>query len=207
MENIVELKTALQDCWEQIELVYKQGRMCSERHMQAEMFHILRQHTIFETLPYQLFVEPCTQFQDPPSLTIIPDMLITYESNVIGVMELKYVPHGFPKFEKDFNSIRRFYQHQKSALPLYLETDFQTGQWSKRVFKIALNPLLIYCVIANYEAHIVSSPENVRKIWTQLPGSDQTFENCLQLSGIVSKTKVEFHSTFLSETPFMGVNQ
>ncbi|WP_428662163.1 hypothetical protein [Runella sp.] len=199
MENNVELKTALQDCWKQIEVIYKQGRMCSERHLQAEMFHVLRQHATFEVLPYRIFVEPCIRFKNP-SATVIPDMIFTYGDQIVGVMEIKYVPHGFPIFEKDFNSLGQFYKQRATASPFNLETDFQTGQWSKKEFKVAPNLLLIYCVIANYEAHIVSENENVKKVWKKLIGQDQTFENCLQLSGVVSKSNVGFHSTFLSET-------
>lgn len=211
MRNDSELKTALQDCWKQIEFIYKQGRICSERHLQAEMFRVLRQHAIFETETgtgrYQIFIEP---YIDKNNATdngktfvriVIPDMIFTKEDKIVGIMEVKYIPHHFPKFEKDFVSLSEFYKKRGSGFEVKLEVDWQTGNWSEKQFRIDKNVLLIYCVIANWQSHIVSNPENVKEIWTKLIGSDQSFKNCLQLSGVINREseKTTFHSIFLDE--------
>lgn len=205
MKNKFELKTALQDCWTQIEFIYKQGRICSERHLQAEMFHVLRQHAVFETGMYQIFIEPyidknnATDNEKTFVSIVIPDMVFTKEDKIVGIMEVKYTPHYFPKFEKDFISFSEFYKKRRSDFAVKLEVNWQTGNWGEKQFRIDENVLLIYCVIANWESHIVSNPENVKGVWTKLIGSDQSFKNCLQLSGVVNREskKTTFHSTFL----------
>jgi hypothetical protein len=47
----------LKDCWVKIQKIYNDGKICSERHLQAEIFSILSHDDRFNNF-FQVFIEP-----------------------------------------------------------------------------------------------------------------------------------------------------
>ena len=54
---LMTLAQAIQDSWIEIEKIYNAGKIPSERHLQAELFHILVSNEQFASR-YQIFIEP-----------------------------------------------------------------------------------------------------------------------------------------------------
>ncbi len=70
-----ELSELIQQVWcVDIKAVYDKGLMCSERHLQAEMYH----HFKNQLRGYQCWIEPTLELQiEGSKWKIKPDILIT----------------------------------------------------------------------------------------------------------------------------------
>jgi hypothetical protein len=175
--------------WQQIGKNYSAGRICSERHLQAELFHILYSNNEFLD-NYELRVEPCLyQSCGTPSkygmTGFVPDMLVVSGLKIVACLELKYVPHGFVKFQKDISNLINFWDlKSQTDLNLYLNTLPQSGDWNyEQPYTISPDFQLIYAIIGNENSDCI---ENHRDIWAR-SGSAKIRYN--QFVGSISKDK------------------
>lgn len=186
--------------WKEIEKAYNSGRICSERHLQAELFHILYCDQEF-LKNYELRIEPClyecSATIDKKILSgIIPDMLVITRQNqeIIAHVELKYVPHGFIPFEKDItNMVRLWNLRANSDVHFYLNTSPKSGDWDYELrYKVSQDFQLIYCLIGNEESHCITDPSN---IWSNsLTGLTQTPIYKHLVGKIIRDREPEFYS-------------
>lgn len=181
------LNSILQKSWLTIEQVYKQGKLCSERHMQAELFHILHGDLNF-TSKYQLFVEPniystSDKFKAAKIHGIIPDIVITNGQSIACILELKYCPTGYIPFEKDLATFSKFHEHKGHSDVIYLTTNSLTGDYNYDIqYSICKDLILAYGIIANEYSYAIT---NAADIWTDKRYVNQPLTNYLYLIGSV----------------------
>jgi hypothetical protein len=98
------LQKQLVTAWKHvIEQDYLSQRINSERSLQAALWARLNQE-----LPAtrRLFIEPAIQLGDDQSKkTMIPDIVVCNTREVIGILELKYMPRTSPRVEKDIKNL------------------------------------------------------------------------------------------------------
>jgi len=191
------LSTILQKSWVAIEQVYKQGKVCSERHMQAELFHILLGDLNFAN-NYQLFVEPnvystSDKFKSVKIHGIIPDIIITEGQSIACILELKYCPTGYIPFEKDLDTFSKFHQHKGHMGEIYFTTNPLTGDYNYDIkYSISKDLILAYGIIANEYSYAITNPGD---IWTDKRFVIQPLTNYLQLIGSVNNlTESKFYA-------------
>lgn len=145
------LKDFLAMAWSRITSYYHLGNICSERHLQAELFHILKSDEQF-IKEYKIYVEPTlyTKQGDTDIDKIIPDMLITKGKKIVAYIELKYVPHGYIRATDD---IRKFYDFNECKYAeIYLERNPVDGGWSEDLYTICSDIIFVYGFISNHES-------------------------------------------------------
>ncbi|MES2428680.1 MAG: hypothetical protein V4560_16980 [Bacteroidota bacterium] len=150
--------------WHNLKNVYDSGVICSERHMQCELFKLLTSNNDFNNR-YKIFVEP--RLTLPELNSKIPDFLITEDDIVVAAVELKYVPHDYSKYEKDLKTLINFCylfkQNKDYTFPLL--TNPNNGEWTEPKFRFSDKLTLIYCTITKLDAHIIT---NNKKIWQDM---------------------------------------
>jgi len=152
--------------WATIKTKYEEGLFCSERHFQAELFHLLYSDIVFKS-KFKLFIEPIIYDKNDVLLKhelkgIIPDMIATEGDKIVAIIELKYVPHGFVSFEKDVKNMTRFYKIKDLDVPFYLLADKKTGDWDySKPFKLANDLILIYGLIGNKDSYCITNPNEI----------------------------------------------
>lgn len=157
--------------WRQIGSIYSAGKICSERHLQAELFHQLYSNPLF-LQTYELRVEPCMYYFNMTKnrnevLGFTPDMLIINRNEeILGCVELKYVPHGYVQFEKDMaNMFKMWDLKNKESIKFYLDTVPESGDWNyQKPYALGNNFHLIYGVIGNEFSDGIM---NYKRNWTQ----------------------------------------
>ena len=169
------LKELFKEIWPSIETEYNAGGFCSERHMQAEIYFQLKQSKNIKD--YKFWIEPVIYSNDKlfhklGLKGIIPDMLVSIGTSIVGVVEIKYVPHGYSQFNKDMTNIKKFYTNKGKPESFQLKTDNITGQYNNDKFTIDNDILLIYLVIANAGSDSFSEKES---IWKSINADDYLF--------------------------------
>jgi hypothetical protein len=142
---------------------YNSGTMASERHLQAVIFNSIR--PILSSKGLSLLIEPTIQTKKDCAITgIIPDMLIVNKNEVLAIIEIKYVPYGYPKFEKDFETFSAFHSQIKVDRNIYLKGQPKDGNWDTNVlFSIAQDLQTFYIAIARHDADIFTKTSSIIK--------------------------------------------
>lgn len=169
------IRDLLKKAWQQTKPYYVEGSICSERHLQAVLFHILQLDKEF-TNHYLCFIEPQIGKK-------IPDMIIAdpKTKKTIAIAELKYVPHGYVPFEKDALSLSFFNKKYDKAKPIKLLTNPTTGNYKEDKFFISKNLLCVFVAITNEQSFAVT---NTADIWKP-KYTEAEIKNNLTLLGIV----------------------
>lgn len=162
---------------------YSNGLIVTERALQAEIYHQLKNsHS-----DYLFWVEP-TLYSNSSTLNYKkPDILISKEREIVGIIELKYKPDGETFYKEDINKMKEFSETPNEG-DIRLITIPNTGKWSeekKDLFSVSPNILSVFAVIANDKAHAVKI--NEIKNNTALP------KNFLHLTGSISEEEIKFH--------------
>lgn len=158
---------AFKAVWVQVQTIYYQGRIISERHMQAEIYRLLRANPEFDR-EYQIWVEPKIEFKQPNIDSYlkgtIPDMVITRDEEIVAVVELKYTPLGFLPFEKDVTNLMLFNKLRGNGnYKIALRVNHLTGDYdANHGFSISKDLLLVYCAMARKDSHAF---EKASDIW------------------------------------------
>lgn len=175
------------DCWQEMKVKYEEGLFCSERHFQAELFHLLYSNPEFKK-NYKLFIEPII-YDKGDTLTsyelkgIIPDMILSKDEKIVAIIELKYVPHGYVSFEKDIKNLSKFYRIKDTKTLFYLLADKKSGDWDyEKPFTLDSNLVLIYGLIGNKESYCITNPD---EIWTSKYTSLDAIPKFAQFNGSI----------------------
>lgn len=180
----MEIRTILKSIWEkEIKDYYAEGRICSERNLQAEFYHHLRNKLKDDAV---IWVEPTLSFkEDIEGLTKMkPDLLITEHNAIIAVIELKYNPASEVHHKDDLKKLYNFSRVVDNGLRL--KTDIYSGGFVKEEFyTVSKNIVTCFAVVCRHFGHAVKREE-----WKEI----NTHDNFLHLTGIVYKEakKVEF---------------
>jgi hypothetical protein len=155
------------NAWKEIEQIHLQGKICSERHFQAELFHILKSQSAFSN-KFGLHVEPVIytasiKVNEIGLSGVIPDLLISEDEKIAACVELKYNPMGYVSFEKDVKNLSKFYALKGSSDYFFLRTNPVTGNWDETKYFVSESVILIYAQIGNESSFSI---EHYQEIWS-----------------------------------------
>jgi hypothetical protein len=131
---------------EEIARVHHEGRLCSERQLQAEMYHHLKMR--LGRVDYGLWVEPTLELESGTGKWVVkPDLLITRLQVIEAVIEIKNVPFGRADFKSDIAKLVGF---QKSVgKSFHLLSDPNTGLYvTDKPFTVDSDIICVYAAIA-----------------------------------------------------------
>ena len=142
----MNIAQALHDSWQEAVAAYQNGEINSECTLHSIVFSSLRAHA-FDAL---VFCEP--QIDCGRDGCLIPDIVIASEQSVIAIVELKFVPHGYPVYELDLRKLTIFAKCE-DAFTLRLEPT--TGRFSGEKFTISPECILAFAAIGRKDADAV----------------------------------------------------
>ncbi len=193
---LMTLAQAIQDSWIEIEKIYNAGKIPSERHLQAELFHILVSNEQFASRS-QIFIEPNIYGASGNSKSytlqgIIPDMLIVENQQVVCIIELKYCPSGYIQYEKDLTTFSKFYKLKEESFKMFLQTEPMNGDYKNLEYSINCDLLFAYSVIGQEDSDAIRPNSDIWRTYI-----NQTFKNYLYLIGSVNNSTMSTFYTLL----------
>lgn len=140
---------------------YHTGTIVSERHLQALFYNLIR--LPFAEKGITVLIEPKISTQNDCSINgLIPDMLLVKDQEICGVIEIKYVPHAFPQFEKDLATFEAFKSQKNKPEQLFLIVNPADGNWNEEItFSISDQLDIYYLVMARYDSAIFTDTNNI----------------------------------------------
>ena len=170
------LQTQIISAWHQcIEEDYCNQRINSERSLQASFWSHIN-----ERLPRtrRLFIEPSLSIQSRSGLKkIIPDIVVCNTREVIAVVELKYLPRGQPKHQKDIDSLATIarYRHR-----IHIANDrFRGSEKDATVYSLSKSILFVWAGV-----HAQEKPDQE----TLFSAGKQSLSECyMQLHAVTHK--------------------
>ncbi len=186
MENLVEI---LEKIWkENVRSLYISGLISTERSLQAEIYRQLKNYT-----NYNIWIEPTIFFIPSADLDYKkPDVIITKEREIVGIIELKYKPYAETYYIEDIEKLYAFSNIPKEyKLPLF--TIPNSGEWSKKnkdLFTVSSNFLSVFAVIAWNNAWSL----DIKKWGKQKVKKPKNF---LHLTGSISEKEILFTTNYL----------
>lgn len=184
------LVESFKNAWDYIGRRYAAGVICSERHLQAELFHVLYCDPSF-IKQYDLRIEPVlyeSVGKEHRLSGLIPDLLVTRDNTIMAHVEIKYVPHGFVQYKKDVASMTRTWNLKANQeVAFYLDTNPQNGEWNyERPYKVGKEFKMIYCMIGNEDSDCFV---NNKSIWDG--ENKEMFDvDIIQFVGRISKASI-----------------
>ncbi len=109
------IKSHIIEAWKDcVENDYKNQRINSERSLQAALWAHLYNNNLPENM--RLFIEPTIHLNGNEKIR--PDIVVCNKKNIISIIEIKYIPRGNPKHEKDINSLAKISAQREN---IYIE--------------------------------------------------------------------------------------
>jgi len=140
-----------QFAWSKVKDAYFEARINSERTLQAVLYSHLVPLLSSEEIA---ICEPVISLRGKNSH--IPDMVVIRENDVIAAVELKFVPHAYPRFRDDLEKLKTYAQSQdpQNNFPLLLKPS--DGKFDdRRRFIFAPDCLLVFGVVGQHDAEAV----------------------------------------------------
>ena len=124
------IKEKLKDIWEnKISDIFNQGLITYERQLQAEIYYLLK-NDLLEN--YKVWIEPVIYMPDYNLDKVKPDIFITKDDLIICIIELKFTPWEFPKYESDIRKLIRFDDASNKLLSLPFGYIPISSDWNKQ---------------------------------------------------------------------------
>ena len=99
------LRKHISSAWQTtIDTYYNERLINSERGLQVYLCAVLLQQFSKDGVQRRIFVEPRISRRDAPG-SVYPDIVICNTRQIIGVIELKYLPRSRPIYRKDLQSL------------------------------------------------------------------------------------------------------
>lgn len=172
------LITAIEFIWvNHIKDLYLKGQICSERQIQAELYRHLRNNT-----DYEVWIEPELHLVGSKLHHTKPDLIITEDKKIIGIMEIKFNLFAGINFTWDIEKLRNLAILEESVP---LRTDLSTANWDMAMdnqFTIGIDTCLFFAVIAWEGTQALDYNKWGKGITEKIPN------NFYLLSGTVNKT-------------------
>ncbi len=133
----------LEEVWTTgIKVFFESGKICSERALQAELYSLLKPYS-----EYDIWIEPKLKLIDSFLGGKVPDVIVTKNDVVIGMIELKYALLQGIDCTEDIKKLIGFSEFQDQKL--YLKTNLKTGTWDEEHgFKINKDTCFVLAVIS-----------------------------------------------------------
>lgn len=113
MANRSLLKKQIREAWRQsISVDYAAQRINSERSLQASLWSNL--NAILAPKTRRMFIEPCMSVPGLGKQVRYPDLVVCNSKEVIGIIELKYLPRARPQWQKDVDTFHFLATHRKT---------------------------------------------------------------------------------------------
>lgn len=189
---MTHLKDHFTEMWQKVKADYQTGKVCSERHLEAVIYHHLISDENFRN-EFAISIEPVitgdgTCLTDLKLSGTIPDMIITNkdEKEITAIVEIKYVPHNFIPFQKDIGNLAKFWKLRKiDDHCIYLDLMPGTGRWNtENKYKVSNNLYLIYCAIGNRESYGFTNTETM---WSKAYTTLEENPNYLMFTGSIHR--------------------
>lgn len=134
------LRKHLSDAWyTTITNQYCDRLINSERGLQVFFCAALLQQFEQDKVVRRIFVEPRISMKSAPGV-LYPDIVICNSKQIIGVVELKYVPRGLPKYAKDLGTLGNI----AKADGITLSNDRYCGIERNRFYTLASDAVLCW---------------------------------------------------------------
>jgi hypothetical protein len=152
----MNISIALQESWCTAVKAYQTGHINSECTLHSLMYAELRDRlsdhvTLCEP---QITVERHGCF--------VPDIVVLREDVVVAIVELKFVPHGYPVYELDLGKLKVLAEYQQS-FPLLL--DPHSGKFKPEDFRISADCILAFAAIGRHDAAAVDPVGLRAEMW------------------------------------------
>jgi len=132
--------------WRAIQREYLEGRVVSERDLQARIICEMKQ---LLSGPMRIMAEPAWKEADNFR---IPDIVIASDSRITDIFELKFVPHGYADPKDDLAKLVEYSSAGDRHRPVSLEP--LTGQWAKSI-PLAKDCRFHFIAVSNFGAAAV----------------------------------------------------
>jgi hypothetical protein len=137
------MKDQVAQAWELCKIEFQNGRVNSERTLQALFFGALR-----VSLPnLKVLCEPrLVSAQFGP---FYPDVLVASESGILAIVEFKFVPYSNPVFERDLEKLGHC---ASSTSEFQIMCDPSTGTFLPCRHRVLPDCILAFGVIGHYSS-------------------------------------------------------
>lgn len=162
------VESRLQNMWNQhIRQDYDMGLLNSERCLQASFYRALR----IELPEHIIFVEPLLELKSTNiGRNFVPDIIVCNENKIEAILELKFVPHGYPNYKKDLAKLFTL-----STLPgqneFFISLDPDSGKFSNGKYTFSENPIFVFAVIGQHDAEAVDRTAILGSLPGQVPSN------------------------------------
>lgn len=147
--NIIAIKSAFEDSWVAALKAYWNHEVNSECTLQSAMYAELRSRVPGD---YVVLCEP--QMTVERHGCFVPDIVVVHERLIVGIAEIKFVPHGYPVYELD---LRKLTVLSEAAQTFRVLLDPSTGNLSSDSFKVDAGCLLVFAAIGKRDAVAVDA--------------------------------------------------
>jgi len=132
-----QIAQAWHDC---ISKDYSIQRINSERSLQASFWSRLN---ALLSKNRRMFIEPCMTIKTNGHVRkIFPDLVICNTREVIGIVELKYMPRATPNYKKDINSLSIIAKHREH---ITISNERYRGQAvDKKIYTLSKSILFVW---------------------------------------------------------------
>lgn len=172
MDNKERLESVVREIWNEMPGLVEVGVITYERQLQAELYHQFKLRFPSQT-NYQMWVEPVFYMNKTheKTQTIKPDLVITNSKKfIVAVIELKFMPWGYPKYEGDIAKLNRLQRLSKTGKSFSLgfvpvSHVWQTQEKEKdKILDFQLSPNLqtFYCLFGKPDSNIIENPASVK---------------------------------------------
>lgn len=144
----VNYRLALGEAWSAAMAIYKQGHVNSE----CTLHSILHAQLVKNLPDCVVLCEP--QLQMGSHGTFVPDIVVLRGTQVEVVLELKFVPHGYPVYEADISKLRAIGNGDSSATHSLL-IDPATGKFVDKPGVVGRDSLLVFAAVGQSDAAAV----------------------------------------------------
>lgn len=148
------LKNIIIEAWQGcIDSDYMRQRINSERSLQASFWSQLN-----NILPptRRIFIEPPMSIKTQNGVKrLIPDIVICNTKEVISVIELKYLPRGQPKFNKDIESLALISKKRKQIS--ISNSRFRGTEKDNKKYPLSKNILFVWASIHAQPKHEINN--------------------------------------------------
>jgi len=143
-----DYRPVLKVAWEKAMVMYEQGKVNSEYTLHSYLYSQLL-HALPECI---VLCEP--QLNLLRNGIFVPDIVILKDDQIVVVMEIKFVPHGYPVFEMDIAKLQAI-GIDEGGVDHNLLLDPATGKLLANKARISSECLLCFAVVGRSDAKAV----------------------------------------------------
>lgn len=141
------VRRMLEESWSEVIEAYQDGRINSERTLQAQLYAHLERRVPKGGV---VLCEPTIDLQEIGR--VFPDLIVVQGNEVQAAVELKFVPHYFPLFRDDLEKLRSF-GRATDRFKLILEP--ASGRYTVDEYRFSSQCLLVFGAIGQRDAEAI----------------------------------------------------